>query len=298
MNKSILIFATLSFIISLVGCQTKDIMGPEFSVEANRLVVSATLTAGTNSSLVYLSRSVEKSNQSFSFTTQVVSDAIVQLYENGELVNTPIYSEDFLGYFSNYPILAGNQYEITVSHSFLEDVRSHPVLIPAIPTVEIDTFREETANIVEICQSIASADFVRNVQLSFSINPNLPQYYKFKNIQPSCGNDFGTTGINCLTEGFDNNSLSNFYFSDECFSTTSASINIKTTGRYSGGLNPSPFMENFTFSAISESAYLYEQSLIDVRSLNDGFVEPRTTYTNIENGYGVVRGVSGISIIF
>jgi len=293
-----LFFLALSLMISFMGCQTKDIMGPEFSVEANKLVISATLTADASLSLVYLSKSVATSNQSFNFSTQVVSDAVVQLYENGELVNTLIYAEDFLGYFSNYPIEAGNQYEITASHPLFEDVKSHPVLIPVIPTIAIDTFREETANIIEVCQSMASADFIRNVKLSFSINPNLPQYYTFKQIQPSCGNDFETTGINCLTEGFDNNNLSNFYFSDECFSTTSASINIKTVGRYSGGLNPTPFMENFTFSALSASAYLYEQSLIDVRSLNDGFVEPRTTYTNIENGYGVVRGVSGISIIF
>ena len=101
-----------------------------------------------------------------------------------------------------------------------------------------------------------------------------------------------------MTEGFDNRNLSDFYFSDDCFSTTSANLNIKTIGILSGGLNPSPFMERFNFSAISASAYLYEQSLIDVRSLNDGFVEPRTTYTNIENGFGVVRGVSGFSIIF
>lgn len=298
MNKLIIYLIIFFFIGCFSSCQTEDITGAEFSVEANKLVVSATLTAGANFSIVYLSKSVEKSNQSFNFNTQVVPDALVQLYENGELVNPLTYSEDFSGYLSFHSIIAGNEYEIVVTHPSFDDVRSYPVVIPSIPTVAIDTFREEVSNIATVCQSIASADFIRNLKLSFSVDPDLQQYYKFKNILPSCGNDFQTTGTDCLTEGFDNSDLSEFYFSDDCFNTISATLNIKTLGRYSGGLNPSPFRETFTFSSISESAYLYEQSLIDVRALNDGFVEPRATYTNIENGYGVVKGVSGINIYF
>ena len=160
-----------------MGCQTEDILGAEFPVEANRLVVSATLTAGASSSIVYLSKSVETSSQNFNFRTQVVPDASVQLYENGELVNTLIYMEDLLGYFSDYPIVAGNQYKISASHSLFEDVRSQSVVIPEIPIIEIDTFREERTDILEVCQSMASADFIRNIKLSFSVDPNFQRYY-------------------------------------------------------------------------------------------------------------------------
>jgi len=45
---------------------------------------------------------------------------------------------------------------------------------------------------------------------------------------------------------------------------------------------------SFSLQSVSESKYLFEKSLSNADSFDEGFVEPRQTYSNIKNGFGVV----------
>ncbi len=279
-------FVLLLLVLSLSGCiKTVEI---DFPAPDIRPVVNCLFSPDTTFNLL-LSRSASIFDSLPS--PQLEKGALVQLFENGVLVDTMYFDGDK---FSSHIIpQQGRTYHLAINHPNFGNIFAENE-IPKAPVFEV-SMPHDSAYIDE------DGEFVSQVVVSIKDEPNVKNYYqlelKARTIDPNTGDTiFFYTERDSSDPVFENEGLNRLYtykyvFSDELFDGQTYPLTLDYKANSFGN---SYFSLVVILRAISEDYYLYGRSLsIHQYGQDDDIWEsgvPASLRSNIEGGYGVFAG--------
>lgn len=294
MKKNILY--TFLWIALSLSCET--IVEIDIPVEPTRLVINSTITPEN-----YMSAHISESKHILdgSDVYKRVQGAIVEIYEDGNLItNLPDSLEG--NYISNnFKPLRGKLYEISVSKAGFETATAQ-VLMPldtaVISGIKVDTVIEQEFGYsshflrfnVAIQDDAAIDNFYKIsvyeeglfIRYDYNVDPpaliDSVYYYNKLYIQtrdPSL-EEFQSYGQDIL-------------FNDELFNGSTYHINVLTSIWVDpNNTNESSISYFVELANTSESYYRYElSSQLQLFTGENPFAQPVTVYNNIENGFGI-----------
>ena len=236
----------------------------------------------SNDSLLYfsLSKSVgilETQNSTISF----ISDAVIEVYEDGELKYEPTLSSSTpfnFGVVLDEPLNGiGKTYEVRVTHDSLGTI-SGSQQMPAAPNLVSATFDEDGGIDIDF------GDEAHAIDLVMLDPPNVKNYYevilaRYSTISGELGNDYYIYSNDfSASEGVHEYLL----VDDASFDGQEYTFRFETSKDWQDDLY-------VVVRSVTEDWYLYSKSLERFQVTQDFqlFSEPVTVHTNIENGLGV-----------
>ena len=224
-------------------------------------------------------------------------NAVVELYENDNLVETLQHSSD--GNYTSagkYPAI-GNTYKITASANGYEDVSASTTVPPAI---SISSFN--------LKDSVLAGPH-GNVEASLDITINDPankNYYMLEVFEIDTLT-FDTTfyhpgnGINYYYIFSDDHAIGEeqngtaLLFTDEFFNGKSYRLTVKFDSYF---LNTNPgYPVYLKLTSLNEDLYLYKKTFAThLQNKGNPFAEPVQVYNNIKNGFGIFGGFSSYTL--
>ena len=230
----------------------------------------------------------------------IIDDAIVSIYEGGNLVSNLIYDGEkyiALGLISS-PI-AGKEYRVEVSAPNYNSVSSKdicPVSVPLINVVTdtaINSFNEGVVTFDVTFQDPGGSDNY------YGIGLEITRYY----IQSNTSGGFDTIlsdvyepYINSTNPIIDNSGTDNFSqtltFKDNLIEGERTTLSFDYSYYYISSPNEY-IVSKIKFYSFSEATYNYTKSYEAFRNTDGNpFAEPVQVYTNVENGFGIFGGRS------
>jgi len=277
----------LILIHCLYACQ-KSTTNVDFDLLADKRMVLYAELSPNQPVIAHLSASLNTTNQSFSFKELAIRDAMVLLIADNEIVEQLNFNEDLLAYTTSSTIIADDKsYILRVEHPNFTTIESEPVNTPSnFENLLIDTLRP--TNIA------CFHELPKQFNVVFD-NPITPSYYQFEVsnlwcIEPIISQN-GTCANNIINMD-DGQPL----FGNNCVLDDIVDIQIISGVNRNDGFSEQQV--SFSLQSVSESKYLFEKSLSNADSFDEGFVEPRQTYSNIKNGFGVVFSSREMVIMF
>jgi Domain of unknown function (DUF4249) len=295
MKKIILAIATIAIFIS---CEKTVIV--DVPVAAPKLVVNGIVQANNVFAVnVGKSEAVLSSTGANSFK---VTNATVQLYENGLLKDSFLYNSTNNNYVAKNGTLAltGKTYKLTAA-------------VNGFTTVDAETTTPSNIAIQSITRIVnartdANGNTQDEVKIKFADNGNETNYYLFKIKKPYYNNGAQVLYdiIYCIksndvdidrTSNSDPTDINScidreFLMTDKNFNggtkTITLFIDSYNLTEYINPFNQKKYKTIVEINSIAKNYYNYRRSLQTYRDNEDNpFSEPVLVYSNINNGYGI-----------
>ena len=266
-------FVLLAISLVLFSCEFQKTINLEIPTPDDQLAIIAYL-APNGHSLISLTQSVGIFDDSIPTPP---THPTCQIYEDGTLLQelTTLREDGTFEISSNLPIKTGHTYHLTASADGLLDIQSQNIEIPV-------TIPLESASIIDTLD--------RNLTVSITFNDPVDQknYYLLKIDKYIQGQLLPNS---TSTEPFIDPAA---VFSDISFDGKlhQETRKINSYGEYMNEYLPVEKIQLILFS-LSPSTYKYFNSLNEYESTaSDPTLESFPVYSNIENGYGILGGLS------
>jgi len=277
-NKTGLLFGFL--VIVLIGCRENERAIP-LNLSETKLVLWAELAAN-QPAVVTLTKTADDPSLPIIFEEQLVKDATVILMANNDLaIDTLLFNEG--KYYSKEPVKDATDYSIEVHKAGFSSITTDAIQVP--PAV---AFIDSTA-VLSTDPDCRGTNSSKYFNLKWSIDTTKTQYYLVQNYGNCRNYEFKDFQYDCA---FGSTYRVGEYFRDNCFSTDVVAITLSDIQR------SNDLLDNANLHVISESRYLFEQSLQDIDAFAEGFAEPRITYSNVQNGYGIIFAIRTYEFLF
>jgi len=311
-KKSILIIVLA--IISIYGCETTltDYVAPDF----HKKIVMTGLLQADSVVKITVSNSVNVLDTAL---IALPTNAIVQLFEDNNLIDVLQYTEQFNNhYYMTFPfykstktVSANHTYNIKIALAGYTTVSAKTTIPKTVQILDIDT--------LTVIKHIENGGGYQNEMeyLQFSLRFKDAQteenYYavsvyginSFVQVYDSVGNITDTVqypanfGLETDDLIFDNNmnNYSMLYFSDKLINGNETVIKFKIPFTKDFQSYLSYYVKKFALTirlqSISKDFYIYKQTLSKYYDTHeDPLSEPVQIYTNVENGAGILGSMS------
>lgn len=227
-----------------------------------------------------------------------ITNATVNLYEDGALKESLVYKEDMKGYLSTLVAQAGKTYSVKVSAPFYTDAASSSAVPSAVPITGLTRVPNARSN--------ENGDPQDELLFTFNDPSTAGDYYIIRITTPKDSFTYNNFCVNSgdasietpynenvdLTTCLDNNSI---FMRDELFNGKQKQVKIYVNSdnlhyTINGPDTTFPYIE---LLHVPEAYFKFEKSRQAAESANgDPFSEPVNVYTNVTNGYGVFSIIS------
>lgn len=226
----------------------------------------------------------------------ILENAILSLYKNNEFEQFLEEEEEGL-FMAEVNVEESNTYKIRASANGLQEVNSKGISIPNFPIIHAINF-EKTGELTINEQAIWKLDL--NIRHQESIG-----YYRVHiSVENYPNYSFETWFFDENSElcHFKSTRNNNIFFDASCILTDNFSVELfAQIPPFFSTINDNIIpIENIVVNvtAIDEHYYKYLDSFVQPSGLENGFAEPKLTYSNIENGYGVFYGYHNVDTVF
>ncbi len=263
------------------GSCSKEIDNYPISYGADKLVLLSFLDTETSVTAKITHSIAPTGYHEYDLT---VSNALVELYEENEKVETLVYDTNQKIYRSsiNFIPQTGKNYHFKVSAEGYPDIQTEQVLMLSEPDVIDFTFEGN------IGLDYNNAP-VGRLDINFQDDVSKTDYYTFDAIgyQNNEPYRYVLRSVNNDIEGTDVCDFDWTIFSDICFDGEVYTLSLDVAmGDYSSDENLFEYVDIY-FNAISEGFYAYEKTLYEEEGFFTVFAEPAPLYSNVEGGYGI-----------
>lgn len=253
-------------------------------------------------------------------TNSYLPNAMVQLLENGRLAAIMTYTSKGI-FTTNYKPKAGNSYKINVADAKTGSAETASVQVPQpviFTSVDVDSARTGTANNfggdevrylrIELADTPSAKDI-----LGFIVSPCGSKGYIYSNLFPAEAtgslrnenNDcIARTGLydqgrNLLGTNYiisgnlpcESNRSILLYFGS-CFAPKQRLLTLATTIGSEGSQEGKATTLFMQIMRVSPEYYEYTKTMMTIEDINNAFVEPARTYSNVIGGFGVLASVN------
>lgn len=308
----------------LQGCSFEESF--EIKVNNSKLILNSVLSANEEPYL-YVGRAFSPTGKTPE--DHFVNNATVLLYENSTLVGSLTHQQNGVYKLPNVKLKEGKNYQFKVTVSGYPDAFNAPVLIPENIESNSVIFDNNTVYPTQNYSSGSNDSYkgrLLSVKLPNTINE---KYYGLSVNKTKKGNgvsgnvypiEVGTTGLYRLNSDCYRNTtlITNFDFNlvqrtqqamilynASCFGKErTMGVVIDTFGTVDkpdkDGWYSSSTIDRLeaTIVTLSEEYFNYAKNIKVIEGIDNAFFEPKPTYTNVVNGYGVVVAINKKVVVF
>lgn len=324
MKKTVSIISSILIILLFQSCSYDDTF--QLGIKENKLNLNGILVAN-ETPVIYVGKA-------FSPTGRIpddyyVIDAEVTLFENNNAVGLLRYQQNGIYTLPNVKLKVGNSYFFKVKAKGYPDIHNTPVLIPK--NIESNSIMFDNKTVYP-STGYNSSDMDSNkarllsVKLSDNINE---KYYGIGIKGTKSGSDVSGNIYPIETGKFDFYKLNtdcyklisliddvSYYptqksqtplilYSASCFGKEKTmGVVVETYGTVDkpdkDGWYSSSTIDRLeaTIVTLSEEYFNYAKNIKVIEGIDNAFFEPKPTYTNVVNGYGVVVAINKKVVVF
>lgn len=266
---------------------------PEFGDQ--KLVVYGNLEVGYAAE-VTVSISSPSTKDTILFEKLNVENAEVYIFKSDVLLEMMNYDVTNQKYISSSKIEENSDYHILVKHQEWGEVMSEKVTTPRNIT-DLSISMAILDELTTEC-TIPMIDLLVDIKVDNILGDDIFMIDIFPKYDPP---RFNSTGI--IDSSFYNVCFNlveytrcDEFITKHCYDSSNfrltKGVGPKVTDSFDNGI-PSglAYSMNITLKNFSESYRRFATSITQPDGVNEGFLDPQSTYTNIKNGYGVVYGV-------
>ncbi len=263
--------------VSFWQCETEIVAKLKDNYTGDRITISGGLSVDS------INLIIGKSTDAYSAVTEEKLTALnifAFIEDEGKTLNYKLSSPDGIKFKAgNIGLQPGRAYRIIVTADNLKTAMTDWIIIPQPTTLE---------NITTI-KNPASGRISNDVSFSFQDQPGIDYYHFSAAIIKSKA--YGSAVLAIPDEIINGSCYALRVFKDQCFEGKKISLTYQVyTDSYFSGFKGPQIGDSiaFRFGKVSKEVYLNHLARPNDDGIISGINEPPLTYSNVQNGYGVV----------